>query len=83
MKILLNNWTISVSKQKHIGQSLKHFLTKKFPLIPPLLIDHMFVTDIQTNANIFNKFSIEQCTPLKNSSALPVNEMFLTQSDLY
>ena len=42
----------------------------------------MFVTDIQTKANIFNKFFTEQCTPLKNSSVLPVNQMFLTQSRL-
>ena len=33
-------------------------------------------------ANIFNKFFAEQCTPLKNSSVLPVNQMFLTQSRL-
>ena len=33
-------------KQKHLGQSLKHFIAKKIPLIPPLLIDNMFVTDI-------------------------------------
>ena len=42
----------------------------------------MFVTDIQTKANIFNKFFTEQCTPLKNSSVLPVNQMFFTQSRL-
>ena len=42
----------------------------------------MFVTDIQTKANIFNKFFTEQCTRLKNSSVLPVNQMFLTQSRL-
>ena len=41
-----------------------------------------FVTDKQTKANIFNKFFAEQCTPLKNSSALPVNQMFLTRSIL-
>ena len=29
---------------------------KKITLIPPLLIDNMFVNDIQTKANIFNKF---------------------------
>ena len=33
-------------------------------------------------ANIFNKFFTEQCTPLKNSSMLPVNQMCLTQSRL-
>ena len=32
-------------------------------------------------ANIF-KFFAEQCTPLKNNSVLPVNQMFLTQSRL-
>ena len=35
-------------KQKHIGQFSKHFTTtKKIPIIPPLLIDDKFVTDIQ------------------------------------
>ena len=42
----------------------------------------MFVTNIQTKANIFNKFFTEQCTPLKNSSVLQVNQFFLTQSRL-
>ena len=40
----------------------------------------MFVTDIQTKANISNKSFAEPCTPLKNSSLLPLNQMFLTQS---
>ena len=43
------------------------------------MVDNNFVTDIQTKANIFNKFFAEQCTPLKNNSVLPVNQMFLTQ----
>ena len=55
---------------------------KKIPLIPPLLVDNNFVTDIQTKANIFNKFFAQQCTPLENSSVLPVNQKFLTQSRL-
>ena len=33
-------------------------------------------------ANIFHRFFAEQCTPLKNNSVLPVNQMFLTQSRL-
>ena len=37
---------------------------------------------MQTKANIFNKFFAGQCTPLKNNSVLPVNQMFLTQSRL-
>ena len=55
---------------------------KKIPLIPPLLIDDKFVTDMKAKANIFNKFFAEQCTPLKNDSKLPSNQIFLTQSRL-
>ena len=55
---------------------------KQIPLILLLLIDNMFVTDIQTKVNIFNKFFTEQCTQLKNSSILPVNQIILTQSRL-
>ena len=55
---------------------------KKIPLIPPLLVDDKFVTDIQKKANVFNKFFAEQCTPLDNHSSLPVNQLFLTQSRL-
>ena len=50
---------------------------KKIPLIPPLLVNN-FITDIKTKA----KFFTEQCTPLKNDSVLPINQMFLTQSRL-
>ena len=55
---------------------------KKMPIIPPLLRNDKFVIDIQTKANIFNKFFAEQCTPLKNDSALPKSQTFLTQSRL-
>ena len=56
---------------------LKSFYNEKnIPIIPPLLVDNNFVTDIQTKANIFKKFFTEQCTPLKNNSGLPVNQMF-------
>ena len=62
---------------------LKSFYNeKKIPIIPPLLVDNKFVTDIQMKANIFNNFFAEQCTPLKNSSVLPLNQIFLTQSRL-
>ena len=37
----------------------------KTPLIPPLLVDNNFITDIKIKANICNKFVAEQCTPLK------------------
>ena len=57
-------------------------MTKKILLIPPLLVDDKFITDIQMKANVFNKFFAEQCTPLQNNSLLPVNQIFLTQSNL-
>ena len=55
---------------------------KKIPIIPPLLIDNKLVTDIETKANIFNKFFADQCSPLKNDSVTPNNQIFLTQSRL-
>ena len=55
---------------------------KKIPLIPTLLVDNKHVTGIKTKANIFNEYFAEQCTYLKNSSVLPINQTFLTQSRL-
>ena len=46
------------------------------------MVNNNFITDIKTKANIFNKFFAEQCTPLKNDSVLPINQMFLTHSRL-
>ena len=37
---------------------------------------------VKTKANIFNEYFDEQCTLLKNSSALTFNQAFLTQSRL-
>ena len=37
---------------------------------------------MKTKADIFNKFFSEQCTPLKNDSKLPSNQIYLTQSRL-
>ena len=55
---------------------------KKVPLFPPHLIDDKFLTDIKTKANIFDKFFADQCTPLKNNSILPTNQIILTQARL-
>ena len=55
---------------------------KKIHLIPLLLIDDKFVTDIQAKANIFNTLFVDQCTPLKNNSVLPTKQLFLTQARL-
>ena len=46
------------------------------------MINDKFVTDIQAKANIFNKFFADQCTPLKNNSMLPTNQLFMTQATL-
>ena len=50
------------------------------PLILPLLIDNNFVTDTKKKANIFIEFFAERCAPLKQNSALPINQTFLTRS---
>ena len=68
---------------KTYWSTLKSFYNdRKVPLIPPLLIDDRFVTDIQTKTNIFNKFFADQCQPLNNASDLPTDPIFLTQSRL-
>ena len=55
---------------------------KKIPLIPPLLVRDKFVTDMKTKAVFFNNFFAEECTPWKNDSKLPINQIFLTKSRL-
>ena len=46
-----------LSQAKTYWSILKSFYNNRnVPLIPPLLIDHKFVTDIQTKTNIFNNF---------------------------
>ena len=60
----------------------KFYNDKKILIIPPLLIDDKFASDIQTKVNSFNKFFADQCTPLRNDSVLPTSEMFLTPSRL-
>ena len=46
------------------------------------MVNGKFEIDITTKVCIFNKFFAEQCTPLKNDSVFPVNQIFLTQSRL-
>ena len=51
---------------------LKHLLyNKKFPTIPPLLVDGKLVSDFCRKANIFNNFFTSICTPTDNASFLP------------
>ena len=55
---------------------------KKIPLVPPVLVNDKFVTDMKTKGDIFRKFVAEQCIPLKNDSKIPINLIFQTQSRL-
>ena len=50
------------------------YSNKKITLIPPLLVDDKFVTDMKTKAKTFNAFFAEQCTHFKNKSVLPINQ---------
>ena len=68
----LNDPTIQATSYWTILKSF--YNSKKIPLIPPLLINDKFVTDIKTKAIIFNKLFAEQCTPLKNDSVLPTSQ---------
>ena len=45
---------------------------KKIPVIPPLFVNGKLVSDFCEKANLFNKFFASICTPIKNSSVLPL-----------
>ena len=44
---------------------------KKFSNIPPLLENGLFVTNIDTKANIFNEYFVKQCCAITTGSTLP------------
>ena len=51
---------------------LKTFYDKrKISLIPPLLVNSSFASDIREKANLFNEFFTKQCTPAANNNTLP------------
>ena len=45
---------------------------KKIPAIPPLFVNGKFVSDFWEKESIFNNFFASVCTPIKNSSVLPL-----------
>ena len=58
---------------------LNRLLNKKKTLnIPPLLENGIFVTNVQTKANIFNDYFVEQCSAIPTGSTLPT---FLPKCD--
>ena len=50
--------------------SVKFKITQIFK--SPLLVNGQFVSDFCTKANLFNNFFVSICTPVKNSSVLPL-----------
>ena len=62
---------------------LKTFVNgSKIPLIPPLLVNNEFVTDLLDKANLFNDFFSEKCRPITNDSTIPNNQTIETVSRL-
>ena len=59
---------------KYYWSILKKFLQKnKIPLIPPILWNGTFITNVCEKVTLFNTFFADQCTPINNSSTLPPN----------
>ena len=44
---------------------------RKIPLIPPILSNGAFITNVHENINLFNTCFAAQCTILNNTSTLP------------
>ena len=60
---------------------LKSFTNwKKVPIIPPLLINDNFVTNLNEKAYYFNEFFVNQCSLINNRSKLPLNRDSITTS---
>ena len=55
---------------------------KKVPNIIPLLVNNEIITELETKANIFNKYFTSQCTTINNNSVLPSILNHLTDDKL-
>ena len=61
----------NVSKKSY-WKVLNKFMNRcRAPKIPPILVNHSFVTDCKMKCNIFAKCFSEQCKVIVNSSVLP------------
>ena len=54
------------------GQLNYRITAPEIPAIPPLLVNGEIISNFSRKASIFNKFFASQCTPLQNSSRLPI-----------
>ena len=62
---------------------LKTFVNgKKITIIPPLLVNDNFITNVLEKSNLFNEFVSKQCQPLQNNSTLPKSNTYHTENRL-
>ena len=62
-----------ITAPKTYWKIISRFLNnKEIPAIPPLLLNGEIISNFSQKASIFNKFFASQCTPLQNSSSLPI-----------
>ena len=62
---------------------LKSFINdKKIPIVPPILHNNAFVTDLKKKAELFNYYFANQCTLINSNSTLPANVQYLTDKRL-
>ena len=63
---------------KKYWSMINNLLNKnKFPVIPPLIVNDMFVSNCTEKAALFNDFFVKQCSEIETSSTLPpCNEVF-------
>ena len=57
---------------KTYWKTLHKIINKKQVMnIPPILLNGVFITNVQNKANLFNEFFVQQCSILQNGSMLP------------
>ena len=62
-----------ITAPKTYWKIINRFLSKKkIPAILPLLVNGEIISNFSQKASIFNNFFASQCTPLQNSSCLPI-----------
>ena len=72
------------SNPKIYWSVLKRFLNnKKIPCIPSLFHENKLVTDFRKKADIFNSFSVKQCSLINSDSYLPSKIIKKTDNSLY
>jgi len=63
--------------------ALKKFLKKGLTtVIPPILYNNVFVTDIEVKCNIFNNYFKDQCTTVTTDSTVPTDVLKITDATL-